>query len=360
MNWSTLAKWEWFKLRGRRVIWILLGVLTVFSSLMVVIRFADYEFQKDRDVVDEIIFLPDAPVLGTLEVELNCTEFLAGVPITEVPEPYTLDDIDLPGTDRKCRQEVEGIQSRLDKLVDAFTMPGAVEKAVRWTGLISIPIAAFLTVLVVGSEYGWGTLRTTLMKGPGRWRLLSVKLGLVALLMAAAWLLALVLIIGSSVLTTALVPEVSHGGLNAAAFGLIIRDVGRAWLAAIPYIALAALLSVLFSRWAGGTLAATGLSVGYFLIELFTIGRLIKLFDGVAAFRWFGSFVEYDLGWNTAAWLFGRDGEPIPGFALAGAIGTADYPGDVHAFLVQMGSIVVLGGLAFWLFRRRDVTGPSG
>jgi ABC-type transport system involved in multi-copper enzyme maturation permease subunit len=360
VSWLTIAGWEFFKVRGRRVIWILLGILVGFSSLMVVIRYADYEFQKNRDVVDEIIFLPDAPIPGTFEVELNCTEFLAGVPITEVPAPYTLDDIDLPGTDRKCRQEVEAIRSRLDKLVDGFTLPGAVEKSLRWTGLMSIPLAAFLTVLLVGSEYGWGTLRTTLMKGPGRSRLLSVKLALVATALAVTWLVALVVIIASSLITTAAVSEVSHGDIDAAAVGLIIRDLGRVWFAALPFVALAALLSVLFSTWAGGTLAATGLSVGYFLVELFSVGRLITLFDGVAAFRWFGTFVEYDLGWNTAAWLFGRAGEPIPGFALAGAIGTSEYPGDVHAFLVQLGFLAVLGGLAFWFFRRRDVAGPSG
>ena len=360
MSWSNLFRWEWFKLRGRRIVWVLLGLLTVYSSLMVIIRYADYEFQKDRDVVDEIIFLPDAPVLGTLEVELNCTEFLAGVPITEVPDPYTLDDIDLPGTDRKCRQEVEGIQNRLVKLVDAFTMPGAVEKAIRWTGLISIPFLAFLTVLVVGSEYSWGTLRTALMKGPGRWRFLSVKLALVAVAMAVAWLLVAVAIVVSSLVVTALVSEVGHGDMDVGTSGLVLRDVGRVWFGGLPYIALAALLSILFSRFAGGTLAATGLSIGYFFFEILSIGRLIKLFDGVAAFRWFGSVVEYDLGWNTAAWLFGRGGEPIPGFALAGAIGTSDYPGDIHAFVVQLAFILLLGGLAFWLFQRRDVTGPSG
>ena len=42
------------------------------------------------------------------------------------------------------------------------------------------------------------------------------------------------------------------------------------------------------------------------------------------------------------------------------AIGTAQYPSDEHAFLVQLFFALVLGGLAFWLFRRRDVTGPSG
>jgi len=360
MSWLNLAKWEWFKLRGRRIIWVLLGVLTVFSAVMVVIRYADYELQKGRDVVDEVIFLPTAPVIDNFEVELNCTEFLDGVPIAEVPPPYTLDDIDYPGTDRKCRQEFGEIRTRLDKLVAGFTMPGSVEKALRWSGLISIPLLAFLTVLVVGSEYGWGTLRSALMKGPGRWRFLSVKLALVALAMLVAWLIALLAIIISSLVTTALASGISHGELDGAAYWLIARDLGRVWFAGLPYIALAALLSVLFSRFADGTLAATGVSIGYFIFELFSIGRLIKLFDGVAAFRWFGSVAEYDLGWNTAGWLFGRGGEPISGFALAGAIGTADYPGDVHGFLVQLAYVVVLGGLAFWLFKRRDVTGPSG
>jgi len=360
MSWRTLAKWEWFKLRERRIIWVLLIGMTLFSSVMVVIRYADYEFQKGRDVVDEVIFLPSAPVIDNFEVELNCTEFLAGVPIAEVPPPYTLEDIDYPGTDRKCRQELGEVRTRLDKLIDGFTMPGSVEKALRWTGLISIPIAAFLTVLVVGSEYGWGTLRTALMKGPGRSRFLSVKLALVAAAVAVAWLAALAAIIASSLITTALASEVSHGTMDASAYGLILRDVGRAWFAVLPYVALAALLSVLFSRWSSGTLAAAAVSIGYFFFELFSIGRLIKLFDGVAAFRWFGSVAEYDLGWNTAAWLFGRGGSPISGFALAGAIGTADYPSDLHSFLVQLFFILILGGLAFRLFRRRDVTGPSG
>jgi ABC-type transport system involved in multi-copper enzyme maturation permease subunit len=360
MSWVTLAKWEWFKLRSRRIIWLLLIGLTVFSSLMVVIRFADYQFQKSRDVIDEVIFLPSAPVIDNFEVELNCTEYLAGVPITAVPPPYSLSDIDQPGTDRKCRQELGEVRTRLDKLIAGFTMPGAVEKALRWTALLSIPVAAFLTVLVVGSEYGWGTLRTALMKGPGRSRFLSVKLALVAAAMAATWLAVLGAVVMSSLITTALAPGIGHGTLDSSAYGLILRDLGRAWFAVLPYVALAALLSILFSRWSGGTLAAAAVSVGYFFFELFSIGRLIKLFDGVAAFRWFGSVAEYDLGWNTAAWLFGRGGEPISGFALAGAIGTSDYPGDVHAFLVQLAFTIVIGGLAFRLFRRRDVAGPSG
>jgi len=44
---------------------------------------------------------------------------------------------------------------------------------------------------------------------------------------------------------------------------------------------LAALLTILFSPYAGGVLSAAGLSILYFFVELFSIGRLLKLFDNV-------------------------------------------------------------------------------
>lgn len=58
MSWLTLTRWEWFKVRGRRVTWALLAVLVFFSAVFVLIRFADYQFQKDREIVDELIFVP--------------------------------------------------------------------------------------------------------------------------------------------------------------------------------------------------------------------------------------------------------------------------------------------------------------
>jgi hypothetical protein len=154
--------------------------------------------------------------------------------------------------------------------------------------------------------------------------------------------------------------DVSHGSWTAGVSGDVLGDTARAWFSGLPYVALAALLAIVFSRWAGGTLAATGLAVGIFFLELFSMGRLIKLFDGVSGFSWFGTVAEYDLGWNTAAWMFGRGGEPIPGFALAGAIGVVDYPSDIHAFLVLLGYLVIFGAIAFRLFKNRDVAGPTG
>ena len=358
MSWLTLTKWEWFKLRGRRIIWALLGGIVVFSSLIVVIRYADYEFQKDRDVIDEIAFVPGAPEAE--EVSLNCTDFVNGIMPAEVPAPYTLDDIDVERTGVVCRKEISDIQGRIDKLAKGFTLPTATEQALRWTELLSIPFLAFLTVLIVGSEYGWGTLRTALMRGAGRWRLLSAKLAIVGAVLAAMWVLIFFTVVGTSLVTTALSDSASHGSWTADATRTALGDVGRAWFAGVPYVALAAMLSVLFSSWAGGTLAASGLSFGYFFFDMFTSGRLIKLFDGVDGMRWFSDLIDFDLGWNSAGWLFGRGGEPIPGFNLVGAIGQAGYPGELHSFLVQLAYTALFLGVAFRQFQKRDVTGPSG
>ena len=359
MSVVDLARWEWFKLAGRRVIWILPAVLIVFSSLMVLLRFGDYQFQKDRAVADEVLFNPGLP-LPPEEVKVDCQAFLDGARPTEFPPGFTVDDIDVELTSRECSKEIAEISARLDRQVTEFTLPGTIPWTLRWTQLISVPILAFLTVLVLGSEYAWGTLRTVLMRGVGRWRLLSVKLGFVVAALAVTWLIVLVTVIATSAIVTAFAPDVSHGSWTAATFGDVLGDTARAWFSGLPYVALAALLAIVFSRWAGGTLAATGLALGVFFVELFSMGRLIKLFDGVSGFSWFATVAEYDLGWNTAAWMFGEGGDPVPGFALAGAIGVVDYPGDLHAFLVLLGYLVLFTVIAFALFRRRDVAGPTG
>ncbi len=359
MSWPGLVRWEWFKLRGRRVTAALLVTMIGFSVLAVVIRFGDYQFVKDRDVVDEILFNPGAP-LSDQDPTVNCTRFVLDQVLPPVPAPYTAADVDVDATLRECTIEVGNVEERIDRLIGEFTLPTSVGTAIRWTTLVSIPFIAFFTVLVVGSEYGWGTLRSALMKGPGRTRFLAAKLAMILVLLAAAWLAVLAAIVVTSLITTALASGVGHGDLDAAAIGSMLGDTARAWFAALPYVALAALLAIALSGWAGGMLAATGFAIAYFFVDLFSIGRIIKLFDGVDGMRWFSSLAEYDLGWNTAAWMFGENGEPITGFALAGAIGVVEYPSEAHAFVVQAVFLAAFTVLAFVLFNRRDVAGPSG
>ena len=80
------------------------------------------------------------------------------------------------------------------------------------------------------------------------------------------------------------------------------KDVGRAWFAGLPYVAFAAALTVVFATaTTGGMFSAMAIAMGYYIMDLFVVGWLLSLFEGVAAFDWFRTAVEYDLGWNTAA-----------------------------------------------------------
>ena len=359
----TLVRWEWWKVRSRRVIWVLLAILVGFGSLMVLIRYADYQFQVDKAIVDEVIFSPNAVELDTVQMDLDCTAFVetGQLPDTdEFPAGVTAADVDRDRTAQECRKEIAGREGRFQQQISDFTLPGANPKAVRWAVLLGIPFSAFVTVMVIGSEYVWGTLRTSLMKGVARWRFLLAKLILLAIVFLSAWIAVAILAGLTSLVVTAFASGVGHGDVGWALVGNGLEIALRAWWATLPYMVFAALLVVLFSRSSGGTLAAVGVAVGVFFMELFSVGWLIKLFDGQAAFRWFASLAEFDLGWNTAAIMYGDGGTPVPGFSLGGAIGVTDYPSDLHAFASLAVWLAVIGWAAFWLIRRRDVTGPSG
>ncbi len=359
MSFLRVLKWERFKLSGRRIVWLLLLIAVGFSAFMVLLRFGEYQFRKDAAVTDELVFLPGSPKPEE-DIDVDCQAFLDGEIPTVLPAPLTVADIDVGLTTNECTLEIAGVQERLVFLVEDFTLPGAFAPSLRWTGMIAIPLLAFFTVLVVGSEYTWGTLRTNLSRGVGRRRLLAAKLALVAAAMAVMWLVVLVVVGLTSIVATALVSGVGHGEWTGGALGDAVVDLLKVWYSGLPYVALAALLSVLFSRWSSGTLAAAAVSVGYFFFNLFSMARLLQLFEGQAGFGWVADVARFDLGWNSAAWLFGEGGEPVRGFNLVGAIGKVDYPGDLWAFLVQAAYVAFFAGLAFWLFSRRDVAGPSG
>jgi ABC-type transport system involved in multi-copper enzyme maturation permease subunit len=354
-----LARWEWFKLRGRRVIWVLLGAVVAFAATTVVLRFGDYQFQKDRAIIDEVLFKPELP-LPAEEVDVDCRAFLAGSRPTEYPPGFGVEDIDVELTSRECTKEIAEVTRRLERHATEFTLPGTVPWALRWTQLVSIPVAALLTVLVVGSEFTWGTLRTMLMRGAGRGRILLVKLGFVATALAATWIAALLAVVVASALVTPFAPGVGHGDWAMGTAVEIAGDTARAWASCLPYVALASLLAVGFGAWSGGTMAASALAAGAYFGELFTMGRLIGLFSGASGFSWFGTVADYDLGWNTAALVFGRGGEPVPGFALAGAIGATDYPTEAHALIVMTAWFALFTAAAVVILRRRDVGGPAG
>ena len=91
------------------------------------------------------------------------------------------------------------------------------------------------------------------------------------------------------------------------------------------------------------------LSLGYYFFEQIFLGIFINLFD------WFQNVADFLLIYNIGVFMSGGDAEGASG--IGGILG--DAPGELHAFLVLAAYALVLGGLAFYLFHRRDIPGPS-
>ena len=93
-----------------------------------------------------------------------------------------------------------------------------------------------------------------------------------------------------------------------------------------------------------------GVGLGYYFFEQIFLGIFINLFD------WFQNVADFLLIYNIGVFMSGGDAEGASG-AIGGTLG--DALGELHAFLVLAAYALVLGGLAFYLFHRRDIPGAS-
>ena len=82
------------------------------------------------------------------------------------------------------------------------------------------------------------------------------------------------------------------------------------------------------------------------MIEQIVVGIL-------ANFEWFEGISTFVLGRAASGWMDSGD------FSF-GAGGIGAVPDPLPAAMVMLGYTVILGGLAFWLFQRKDVAGAKG
>ena len=196
-----------------------------------------------------------------------------------------------------------------------------------------------------------GTVRTVLTRGAGRWPLLASKLILVALLGAAA------LVVGTASLAiSSFIASLTLEGGNwiaeSAEWGEVARMFGKTVFGLVPYVTLAVFFAVLTSSSG----AAIGLSLGYAVAEGIVIGIL-------ANFEWFERISGFILGQAVGGWL-GTSGDAMFSGGGDGSFSDATVvavqPEALQGFLVSLAYIVILSGLAFWIFQRRDIAGAKG
>jgi ABC-type transport system involved in multi-copper enzyme maturation permease subunit len=336
MHLIRLMGWEWFKLRQRWMPWVLLGILILFTQLLV---WAGYFTYTNLQATGGQVPLPrqDDVTPGRFFRLVSCND-LREDPQAAVPEGTPPEVI--PLLLAQCEQQAGQFEAQLRQQYGAFTLPGSLPGAYNIAVSIGLILIAILTASVIGSEYGLGTLRPMLVRGIGRMPFLAAKLALLLLAVAVALLIVSVATVISSLIAADIAQAPPGGPGEADTWAEAGMALGKAWLALIPYIALTALLVVLTRSAAG----AMGISLGYYLMEGILVVLLTALIAG------FDRVADYLLIGNINAFIEGNIGPPDAAIEVTTG----------HAAIVLAAYTVAFVVPALAIFKRRDIAGPSG
>ena len=337
-----LSVWEWHKLRRRLLPWLLLAIVVVLMQVAVwgayiVHRTEPFSPQHSASIVesDETIF----------EADLTCKDVRDGrIPpgIEELPDRHregAIENID------EFRKSCEGYEEFREFTSNAVLLPNSILLGFTVLQGTLFILVSIMAAAALGGEYGWGTLRTVLTKGTGRWQFLTAKIVALMLTTLAGLVIAAATVALSSVLIGLFGLEGESLQGSAAWLDVPIK-MGTLLFSFLPYVMLALLATALTSSTALGIIAF----VVYYLVET----TLIPIFNN---FDWFQRVSEYLLSTNVSTVLQSSYGEVSVSIS-GGAEGP--QPDLLHAVLVLGAYTLVFGAATFWLFQRRDITGAKG
>ena len=203
---------------------------------------------------------------------------------------------------------------------------------------VSFPLGAAMAIvlgaIVAGSEYGWGTVKTTLTQGPGR---LTVWLGRFIVFTMSMGLLTMAIFVIAAACSV-VVALFEGQAISWPALDLISREFGSVWLILVANGTVGLALGVAIRQSA----TALGIGLVYFLsIEGITLRFVDSLDKG--AYQWIGKlFIDQ----NASALLQ----HFITNMPIAPTIGVG------QAVAVLCAYAVALTAVAASFVRLRDVT----
>ena len=336
-----LTALEWYKIRRRWLPWILLGLLILLFQAFI------WGFYVAYHVSDEGLggLIPDYEYASnTASVTVTCADALDDR-VEEKIAPFSGDErlIVEEGIEEwipNCAGYATREESR-----GAFTLPETITSSSDVLPFL-VPFILIFTASVFGVEYGWGTLRTTVTSGSGRWQLLVAKFVMIVIAYIAATAIIAIASAVSSIVAGVIPPAEPGALVNSEGWRQAFESQGRTIYALIPYIALAMFLTTLTQSTAQGT----ALSLVVFVVEFTVLPPLLGLVSKLESIR------EFLLSDNVGEWMtrYTLQASEIT------AEGPLEQPDPTQAFFVMLAYILVLSGVTFWLFQRRDITGPRG
>ena len=213
-----------------------------------------------------------------------------------------------------------------------------VKNSLEGVGIVGSILTLILGALVVGSEFGWGTVKTIYTQRHGRLQALAGQVGVVSVI-AAIFTVAFYAVAALASLGIALG---DHVAITWPAAIDILKALGATWLIFESWSLFGMALAFLFRQSA----MAIGIGLAYVLaIE----GILFRLLGGFDA-SWVTTVEKFFLGQNAAA-LIKSFGQPFPNPGAAAPIVTAGV-----AVLVLAIYALVFTGVSSLIVRTRDVT----
>jgi ABC-type transport system involved in multi-copper enzyme maturation permease subunit len=201
----------------------------------------------------------------------------------------------------------------------------------------------------MGNEYNWRTIRTMLICSEGRLKLLAAKLISGSILILIGMVIGLAAAFITSLITTAIGGyafdfSFATGGYWWAQF----LQFWRTFYVMIPYLLLGFLFAIV------GRSAMPGIALGAGVLFLESIITAIMYIAG----GWIAQIPDYLLTANVSAIANVTKLLQDTGLGnLMGAVGFGQLPGVTHAFITLAIYSLVFLIVAFYLFRKRDVTG---
>jgi ABC-2 type transport system permease protein len=264
-------------------------------------------------------------IIVLLNYTLTCA-LLSNAPPPTFPE----------GTPKQQREPLRQQQEQFrEQQLRSLYPENLVQSLIPGYPSVGSPIALILGALVVGSEYGWATLKTILTPQPGRTTLFFGKLLALGVVLAVLVLLTFATGAASSFVVAVL----AGAPVKGPPLGDLLRALGAGFLILAVWASLGALLSTL--------LRSTALSIGIGLVYSLVLETVVlNLPIRNESFR---DASEFFPGQNSS--LAGSFSEQVPtGFAPP--MTPVDAAQATLVFLVYT-TIFVL--LAAYIFRRRDV-----
>jgi ABC-2 type transport system permease protein len=251
---------------------------------------------------------------------------------------YLVSKISLPGP----------AGARVGNLETLLGLPMSIPFALTILSSFGAVLAVILIASSIGNEYNWRTIRLALISSESRFKFLGAKLISIGTYIVIGMVIGVATGFIMGLVTTAI-------GGNAFDFsfatGVYLWDqflqFWRTFFIILPF----AMLGFLFALVGRSAMPGIAIGIGILFLEPI-ITSLMQLAGG-----WVAKIPNYLFNANVNA-INALNNLPFPQGGFGGGIADASrVPSVTHAFVVLSVYIVVCAGVAFYLFRKRDVTG---